>query len=168
MGARFDSSLGVFRLLQWNARELELTIRLCLRSVMQTVRPNVREAGRALGGLFGISVPARTDAAPQSQHRPAANEARTAQPRSWRVGAVTIVAASVGLGYVVGRASSLHDAPSSSASAEVTVEGSSAPEGLGPSAWALHVGAVQGASQAPAEDRSTAKLAIAPMVTISR
>ena len=113
---------------------------------------------------FSASVPARTDAAPQKQDRPPANEARTAQPRSWRIGAVAIVAAGVGLGYVVGRASSLHNAPISSASAEVTVDGSSAPEGLGPSAWALHVVAIQGASQAPAEDRSTAKLAIAPVV----
>ena len=133
MGARFDSSLGAFRLLQWNARELELTVRLYLRKLMQTVEPNSREA-------------------------------RTAQTRRWRAGAVAIIATSVGLGYVAGRTSTPHHAPISSASAEVTMDASSAPEGVGPSAWAQHVDALQGAFRTPAEERSTAKPAIAPAV----
>jgi hypothetical protein len=66
MGFRFDGSLGAFRLVQWNARELALTALLSLKQRIGST--SGLKAGQTHPRLFRVSGPALTKAGRCAEH----------------------------------------------------------------------------------------------------
>jgi hypothetical protein len=163
MGLRFDASLGAFRLVQWNARELALTARLGLLSLTQRIgSTSGLEAGQTSPKLSRVFVPALTKSRRCANHGQSlkAVPARQFDGRRLRLIATAVVA--LLLGYVGGRATIWQSGPILAASAEVAVDASHAPEGLAPSAWASQIDAVQEASP-PVAEMSTSQSATVPV-----
>jgi hypothetical protein len=163
MGLRFDGTLGAFRLVQWNARELGLAASLGLLSLKQRFGSTSRlEAGPTLPSLSGIFVPALTKAGRCAEHGQPLNAVRVRQFDGRRIHLIAAVVVALLLGYVGGRATTWQQGPILAASAEVAVDPSPTPEGLAPSAWASDIDVVQEASLRVAEV-STPKFSTAPV-----
>jgi hypothetical protein len=158
MGLRFYGSLGAFRLLQWNVRELALTVRLGLsRVIHRFVLTKGLEAGRPHARPLRISLPADLEAGQCVQHFKAPPKVWAPQFDGRRIHSMATLVVAVVLGYVAGRAATWQQGPILAASAEVAVDPSPAPEGLAPLVWAFHTDAVHEASP-PVAKVSTHKL----------
>jgi hypothetical protein len=162
MGLRFDVSLGAFRLVQWNARELALTASFGLLSLRKRFgSTSGLEAGQTNPRLSSVSVPALTKSGRCPNHGQPPNAAPVRQFDGRRHSIATVVVALL-LGYVGGWATIWQSGPILAASAGVDVDPSHVPEGLAPSAWASKIDAVQEALP-PVAEISTPQSATAPV-----
>lgn len=161
MGLRFDGSLGAFRLVQWNARELALTASLGLLSLKQRMgSTSGLEAGPTQPTLSRVSVPELTKSGRCAERGQPPNAVRVRQFDGRQIHSIATVVVALLLGYVGGRATTWQPGPILAASAEVAVDPSPTPEGLAPLAWASAIDAVQEASP-PVAEVSTPKFSTA-------
>jgi hypothetical protein len=152
MGLRFERSLGVIRLVQWNIRELALVSRLGLAKLAASIRSgNVPEPTAARDDrttpsrlLSGWPPPAPTE--PSLQGGPTRQLSTDA--RAGRILLKTAVMAGLFLGgYLAGRFTIFDDAATSNANARQALVEPPAPEPESPLVWASQVSVVQSQNQ---------------------
>lgn len=162
MTLRFDGSRGAFRLLQWNVRELALTASLGLRSLRQRAASrNHLKAARTGSGLSRVSAPAPAKAA-HSAHVQGSVTSRPWHFNRRRISSIATVMVALVAGYAAGRATAWQEGPISTASADVAMAPSPAPESSAPLAWVSPVDAVQEPSP-PVAETGTLNVAPAPV-----
>jgi hypothetical protein len=124
MGLRYESSMGVLRLVQWNMRESALVLRLALNDFVQDIRS--REACPPAAVLEG----------------------GRRNPR--RVILASAIAGCLFFGgYAVGQITLSGHAPTPTRNVSLSEDARFAPEGLAPSAWAFQLALPQENPLAP-------------------
>ena len=176
MGLRFDTTLGVAGLVQWNARESVLMLRLCLLQAGQHIRArNLVPTPRA--GLAQASSPPRlpqaeTDrlSAQQDDTQELKKPRLLIEPRAARVALGTAIMAACFLtGYFTGRVAVPEVAPAIVFStSQVEAPTPSTSEVLASLSWASPMDEVLEASWAPPPEVSMAKFANASNTSLSR
>ena len=164
MDLRFDRSLGAVRLVQWNACELALTVRLGLRDLSHRLgSTNTVPVGRSRAPHLRITLPdVPADAAQTTLQRRQAPTEGVPQFHARPFHSIATVVVALMLGYVLGRGTSWQQGTVAAANAEEASEPSPAPEGMAPSIWASQINAVQEASWAPSPVEEVTILTFAP------
>ena len=124
MGLHYESSMGVFRLVQWNMRESALMLRLALNDFLQDIR--------------------------SGNPRPPAAVLERGRRKPLRFILASAIGGSLFLGgYAVGKITLSGHAPTPTRNVSVSEDARFAPEGLAPSAWAFQLALPQESPLAP-------------------